>query len=188
MQSDSGIAFDCLYVVSDDRQHDSGAILAIMEILTTHLKEKYPLINIVHYCSDSPSSQCRNIFLFSVIAKHQELFGLSCTWAYFEAGHGKGPCDGVGAAAKREADNALKGGINILNAEDFARVGNIEGNVTYIHMPLSASYQARRQITSESRVRAQGAWHIKCSCSDNADTITESSCARKFLLQGMLLI
>ena len=153
LRSDDGTVCDCLCIVSDDRQHDSGAILAIMEILTTYLKDNYPLIKTMHYCSDSPSSQDRNISLFSVIAKHQELFGLSCTWAYFEAGHGKGPCDGVGAAAKRKADNTLKRGINIQNAEDFARVGNMEGNVTYIHMPLTASYQGRRKIATLMSVR-----------------------------------
>lgn len=152
LRGEDGPVTDCVCIVSDDRQHDAGAILAIMELLTTYVKARYGLIKTVHYCSDSPSSQYRNISLFSVIAKHQELFGLKCTWAYFEAGHGKGPCDGVGAAAKRKADNALKRGININHAEDFSRVGNMEGNVTYIHMPVSASYLARKQIATLASV------------------------------------
>ena len=139
---------DCLSIVSDDRTHDAGAILAIMTILTKYISELYPQVKTLHYCSDSPSSQYRNISMFSVIAKHRELFGQSCTWAYFESGHGKGPCDGVGAAAKRKADTALQKGNNIVNAEDFVRLGNIDGNVTYIHLPLSASYRARKDLNT----------------------------------------
>ncbi|CAC5406185.1 unnamed protein product [Mytilus coruscus] len=40
--------------------------------------------------------------------EHKDHFGVVCTWNYFEAGHGKGPCDGIGGTVKRCADLAIK--------------------------------------------------------------------------------
>ena len=79
-------------MVTDDRRHDAGAVLAMVDALVKWLKEHYPKIRLIHFWSDSPSSQYRNISIFSLICRHVELHGLACTWSYFEAGHGKGPC------------------------------------------------------------------------------------------------
>ena len=43
-------------------------------------------------------------------ANHNSDFGFPAVWNYFEAGHGKGPCDGVGGTEKRMADEAVKTG------------------------------------------------------------------------------
>ena len=56
---------------------------------------------------------------FHLIATHQERYGITATWDYFECGHGKGPCDGVGGSIKRSADQAVKQGTNIQDATDF---------------------------------------------------------------------
>ena len=81
-----------LCLVSDDRRHDAGAIMAIVEQIVKFIKENYPKIKMIHFWSDSPSSQYRNISIFSLICRHVELHGFGCTWNYFESGHGKGPC------------------------------------------------------------------------------------------------
>ena len=145
---DGKIYTDSLCVASDDKTHDAGAILAILDVITSHIKNKHPEVSVVHYCSDSPSSQYQNISMFSVICRHKELFGLTCTWSYFESGHGKGPCDGVGAAAKRKADQALMRNVAIFNAADFVNEGNKEGSITSIHVPAADSFEARRCIPS----------------------------------------
>ena len=36
------------------------------------------------------------------------MFHITANWLYFEAGHGKGPYDGVGGVSKRRADEAIK--------------------------------------------------------------------------------
>jgi hypothetical protein len=36
------------------------------------------------------------------------------SWHYFECGHGKGPCDGIGGTTKRNADNAVKQGNAVI--------------------------------------------------------------------------
>ena len=71
-------------------------------------KGLFPHILHIHYLIDSPTSQYRNSHVMSMIAKHEALFGVRGDWLYFEAGHGKGPCDGVLGAAKRRTDEAVK--------------------------------------------------------------------------------
>lgn len=39
------------------------------------------------------------------------------TWNFLEAGHGKGPADGVGAAIKRNADAIVARGIDVPSGE-----------------------------------------------------------------------
>ena len=74
----------------------------------------------IHYLSDSPTSQYRNSTIFSILQCHDQLLnGLSATWQYFESGHGKAPCDGVGAAMKRAADLAVRKEQLIKSATDF---------------------------------------------------------------------
>ena len=38
------------------------------------------------------------------------------TWNFFEAGHGKGTADGVGAAIKKKADHLITSGQDIADA------------------------------------------------------------------------
>ena len=55
-----------------------------------------------------------------IIAHHEELSGISAAWNYFKAGHGKGPCKGIGGTTKRMADDAVKQRkLIILDAYDF---------------------------------------------------------------------
>ena len=58
--------------------------------------------------------------MFNLICQHKSLFGTKSTWDYLEAGHGKGPCYGLGASEKRSADSAIKQGkASIQSASDF---------------------------------------------------------------------
>ena len=97
-------------IVSDTQMHNSGTVLAIIrEIvhivrgLVTNLKKT------IHHITVSPTSQYRNKHMFYIVANHGRLFDdITASWQYFEAGHGKGPCDGVGGTVKRQADSAFK--------------------------------------------------------------------------------
>ena len=57
--------------------------------------------------------------MFSIINCHKVLFGFSTSWNYFEAGHSKSPCDGVGGTSKQMTDQATKRNIKIQSAVDF---------------------------------------------------------------------
>ena len=84
-------------------------------------KEEYPDLRTVHYLTDSPTSQYRNKTIFQLVCSHEEEFpGVRARWDYLEAGHGKGPCGGLGGSVKRSADSAIKQGkVVIQSAEDF---------------------------------------------------------------------
>jgi len=48
------------------------------------------------------------------------VYGSFASWHFFESGHGKGPCDGIGGTTQRNADNAVKQGKDLIqDAHDF---------------------------------------------------------------------
>lgn len=94
--------------ISDELSHKATAVFTILCKLHPHLKKLLPNIAHAHYWTDSPTSQYRNKTIFAITANHTAEFGFPATWKYFEAGHGKGPCDGVGGCAKRMADEAVR--------------------------------------------------------------------------------
>ena len=102
--------------------HNTTMVVSIHKSLI--LMELRPLIhrlNIgqVYYITDSPVSQYRNKFIFYIISNHHLIFGTPAVWNYFEKGHGKGPCDGVGGAVKRDAAQAAKRGVPMADAFQF---------------------------------------------------------------------
>jgi hypothetical protein len=64
---------------SDLNNHNSTAVLAILRSLVPQLK-KIPGENMIHYWTDSLSSQYRNRFMFHLLANHQQLFGVDVWW------------------------------------------------------------------------------------------------------------
>jgi hypothetical protein len=106
--------------VSDLNHHNSTAVLTILHKLLPILKVQIPGINTIHYWTDSPSSQYRNRYIINVIANHKQIFDVNACWNYFESGHGKGPCDGIGGTCKRRASEAVKQGkATIQDAHEF---------------------------------------------------------------------
>lgn len=86
-------------------------------------RKSNPNLKTVYYLSESPTSQYRNKTIFQFIANHEAEFGISGRWGYLESGHGKCPCDGLGASVRRAADNAVKQGkTSIQCSEDFLKL------------------------------------------------------------------
>ena len=91
-----------------------------MDATIPELRKLDPLLQKIHYWTDSPSSQYRNRFIFDMLSKHREMYGCDAQWNYFEAGHGKSACDGIGGLTKRMAEEAVRqGNATIQNAHDF---------------------------------------------------------------------
>lgn len=112
----------CFCTVSDQLDHQSHAVWAHLKPILVHSAEEYPNTTAVHFFSDSPSSQYRNrnnihLFMKTLPTIFPNLTSLS--WNFTEAGHGKGPMDGVGGTLKREADKMVANGADIKNASDF---------------------------------------------------------------------
>ena len=101
-------------IVSDEMAHKSSTVIAFIAELMPILKEMDSGLKYIHYWSDSPTSQYRNKQMFDFIANHQCVHGVKGRWNYFEAGHGKGPCDGLGGTCKRMADEAMRSGKVII--------------------------------------------------------------------------
>ena len=111
-------------LVSDETTHTAGTVYAFLKELVPKVQEVVPEpIQSIHYISDSPTSQYRNCSMFAVTAMHKDLFGINATWQFFESGHGKGPCDGVGGSVKRSADLAVKQGKLIQTVSDLFKWG-----------------------------------------------------------------
>ena len=124
--------------VSDTQAHNSGTVYAFLKHITEELKSSRPDIECVHYITDSPTSQYRNKTMMYVVANHDTLFGTSASWQYWEAGHGKGPCDGVGGASKRQADLAVKRHSAVIQtAREYYNWGKSEtgSHTRYVFVP-----------------------------------------------------
>ncbi|WAR29651.1 hypothetical protein MAR_003219 [Mya arenaria] len=88
--------------------HNASMVSAIITKTVEAVKKLVPNLAMIHFWTDSPSSQYRN--------RH----GCRATWHYFESGHGKSACDGVGGTAKRNADMAVKQSKAVIqDAHDF---------------------------------------------------------------------
>lgn len=119
--SDGKLQHKSYVFVSAELSHNSSAVFTIMKQLMPELQLLVNNLAVVHYVTDSPTSQYRNKYIFYLIANHQMLFNdIRATWTYWEVGHGKGPCDGIGGTAKRMVDNAIKQEKAIIqDANDF---------------------------------------------------------------------
>ena len=107
--------------VSDEERHNAALVYTFIKELISHIRNTFEKdITCIHYWTDSPTSQYRNKTIFNIISLHKQLFQTSATWSFFEAGHGKGPCDGLGGASKRMAGDAVKHGkTTIQDATDY---------------------------------------------------------------------
>ena len=134
--------------ISGTPSHTSGSVYAFMKLITDQMKTDHPGLECIHYVTDSPTSQYRNQYTMYITAYHETLFGVKASWQFFEAGHGKGPCDGVGGTTKRLADSAVKcQTVIIQNAEDFYEWGiHQESQIKYNIVPKSACKEARNEM------------------------------------------
>ena len=99
--------------------HAAPTTYAFMKKLVPAIKNLKPGIRKINVVTDSPVSQYRNKSVVKIIASSQKELGVEMGWDFLEAGHGKGPCDGVGGSIKQSADIAIKRGTHISNAKQF---------------------------------------------------------------------
>ncbi|KAL3991641.1 mitochondrial fission process protein 1 [Sarotherodon galilaeus] len=84
----------------------------------SRLEEEYPLIKHLHVFSDGPATQYKQKGNFYLLSKEPFKKGFkNISWNFFEASHGKGAPDGIGATLKRSTDTIVRHGGDIPNAE-----------------------------------------------------------------------
>lgn len=103
--------------ISPSYRHDPSAIWAHLTPVLSYLREQHPAATTLHVVSDGPTTQYRskkNFFLLTNVP--YQMAWKRVTWNFLEAGHGKGPADGIGAAIKRRADDIIARGRDIPDA------------------------------------------------------------------------
>ena len=143
-------------IVSDEMSHKASTVMTFIDDIISELKKLDPLLNTIHYWSDSPSSQYRNKYIFNLIANHHEMYDIHAVWNNFESGHGKGPYDGLGGSCKRLADEAIRCGKYVIqDAKSFfkwAQVSNMK-NVCFRFVSGSKCSE-KEQTVSKMPVKA----------------------------------
>ena len=89
-------------IVLDAYHHNATAVLTILDKFMPEVKAMFPATKMIHLWTDSPSLQYRNKYIFHSLTKFEEMYGVQARWNYFEASHGKCPCDGRGGVAKHQ--------------------------------------------------------------------------------------
>lgn len=123
--------------VSDYNKHGPSAIWAHLKPVLNHVKKIYSTVNTVYFVSDGPTTQYRCKSNFFLLSSYVLDLGFRIgNWTFLEAGHGKGPADGIGGAVKRSADVFVAHGGSINDAETIkfylvteAEVRSIQDNL-----------------------------------------------------------
>lgn len=116
--SNGELEHQSIVFVSAVLNHNAAMVTLILDKVIELAKDFVNNLEAIHFWTDSPTSQYRNKTIFNYMDKLC-LKNIKSSWQYFESGHGKGPCDGIGGTTKRNADNAMKTGVIIQDAEDF---------------------------------------------------------------------
>jgi len=107
--------------ISKNTRHDPAGIWAHLHPVISEIKEKYPLVNTLHFLSDGPTTQYRsknNFYLMKQKCLTQYGFK-TVTWNFSESCHGKSAPDGVGGLVKRTADKQVAYGKDIVSPHDL---------------------------------------------------------------------
>lgn len=135
--------------VSDDLGHNIGSVYAFLKRLIPEVRESLNSeLKKVYYWTDGPSSQYRNKTAFYIVSNHEDMLGTAAEWNYFETGHGKGACDGVGGTAKRMADLSIKQGkVTVQDGSDFYKWGcQYHKSARYMLVTQDECANARKEI------------------------------------------
>ena len=88
-----------------------------------------------------------------MLLKHvetQSMFHITADWLYFEAGHGKGPCEGVGGVSKRGVEVTIKKKqVTVIDcAGDYFKWAHedISSNINYFLVSGSDVRKAKSQM------------------------------------------
>ena len=130
---DEQLKHSSIVLISDTLAHNAASVAAFLDTVVFEVRRIVPYVKVIHYWTDSPTSQYRNKLIFDIVANHYSLYNCAAVWNYFEAGHGKGPCDGLSGTVKRMADTAIKTGkVMIQDADDFFAWANEKS--TFVHV------------------------------------------------------
>jgi hypothetical protein len=107
-------------IVSDNTNQGKHEVFACLKYIIGQLKLRHENLTHVKVFSDGCGGQFKNRFHFKNLLHAVSDFNITLELAFFATGHGKSPCDGIGAAIKRHVRyNVLAERFNVINASDF---------------------------------------------------------------------
>ncbi|XP_017312736.1 uncharacterized protein LOC108258548 [Ictalurus punctatus] len=119
--------------ISPSRRHDPRSIWAHLDPILQFLAKDHTNVQSLHFFSDRPATQCKNRANFYMTATEPHQRGFSTVmWNFFEASHGKGAPNGVGAALKRTA--LVRQGRDMPNAGTFFQLLKDTGKVKLFYV------------------------------------------------------
>ena len=154
--------------LSSSFRHDPSAIWTHLRPVLHDLQEKNPSVRVLHMVSDGPTTQyrCKKNFFFLSTEPFKMGFK-KVTWNFLEAGHGKGPADGVGAAVKRTADALVAKGMDIHNgAMLFEELSKVKSSVKLFNVTDEEISEVERSLIDDLQT-VKGTMKIHQVC-DNA--------------------
>ena len=113
-----GTEHRCMVIISDYMSHDSKFVWLAQEDIVNFLKKHYPRVKKINYVryvdikifyysiisnflsSDGAASHFKNNYTIMNLLHHKKDFDIDTVWTFSATGHGKGPCDGIGATVK----------------------------------------------------------------------------------------
>ena len=159
-------SFGC---ISDDTNHMSEATwVSTNDLLQDLVHEKE--VTIINIISDSPVSQFRNkttIYLMKQFAMNKQV---DLRWIFLEAGHGKGVADAVGAALKRNFDQAIsyKPDDSFKNAMDLLDAVENSSNIKLFTYDKLDVEKLRKSIPKLVTVKGTAEFHEIIATKDGA--------------------
>lgn len=163
-----------IYVLGDDQKsktesyctlssctnHQPAAIWAHLDPVLKDIQNRYPLITTVHFFTDGPFSQYRQKQNFYLCSTKPFDYGFTAiTWSFFEAGHGKGPADGIGGFLKRKADDIVATGKDVSTAEQFFELLKDQSKIQLYMVPQEDVDAVAKQIPRNIKP-LQGTLHV----------------------------
>lgn len=122
VDSNGNTIVESFTTVSSCLDHGAHAIWAHLKPVLLSISVEHPEVNTMHIVSDGPTAQYKNRFNLWYISKMLPALCPNITqvsWNFSEAGHGKGPMDGVGGVLKRTADRHVCFGNDVGSVSDF---------------------------------------------------------------------
>ena len=97
---------------------------------------------------------------------HRNIFGVNAIWDFFDSGHGKGPCNGIGGTSKRTADLAIRQGkITVQDApEYFERAQKYHTSAKYIYVESTECTDSRLEVADYNKrmTPLKGTMQVHC--------------------------
>lgn len=123
--------------LSQSLRHDPVAILVHLKKILDFYFHQFPTVNKLHFQSDGPTTQYRNRKMFYLVSQYLPDYYPQIdqiTYNFSEAGHGKGPADGIGGSLKKSADDEVKYGHDIPDFETL--VSTLRTRVEAVHIDV----------------------------------------------------